>query len=469
MSRANKCFSDRYELVVARNEYVNGNCGNLYSKCNVTNTYGWPIGTWCVGNITDMSYLFTGSSSHGLRVFNEDISMWDTSNVITMHKMFAHSPYNGDLSGWNTSSVTDMSFLFWESAFNGDISLWDTSSVINMQYAFSRSSFNRDLSLWDVSSVAKFDGCFHEGTFNQDISMWNISSARNMNWMFAYSYSNQDLLHNSTFNQDLCAWADKFPYGQAFKIFNNSACTFQETPQEDWRGPFCASNCTIPDYVKDSLSSPTTLSPIPEVSYWMRAFIDVHSFILSDDFFSAVIIGYYKSLCSKEFKHCTKVSSHLLLWASSLLDILFHLFLELQYLEQSTCPVNRYQRGGKAKLKQGGTIQGWYLAWKRSVRISSLNELLQSIGDMYFNRLLPPLLRHHLENLWPMSLMIVDTISYKNGRTTRHDLASNEERQAFIASLAEGDKLRDAESSSWRSCSISTCWAEPWFLCHWFR
>ena len=39
-------------------------------------------------------------------------------------------------------------------------------------------------------------------------------------------------------------------------------------------------------------------------------------------------------------------------------------------------------------------------------------------------------------------------ISYKNGRTTRHDFASNEECQAFIGSLAEGDKSRDADAEA---------------------
>ena len=39
-------------------------------------------------------------------------------------------------------------------------------------------------------------------------------------------------------------------------------------------------------------------------------------------------------------------------------------------------------------------------------------------------------------------------ISYKNGRTTRHEFASKEEGQAFVASLTEGDKSGDVDAEA---------------------
>ena len=48
-------------------------------------TYGWPINSWCVGKITDMSNLFQN------RKFNEDIGQWDVSNVGDMGNMFAYA------------------------------------------------------------------------------------------------------------------------------------------------------------------------------------------------------------------------------------------------------------------------------------------------------------------------------------------------------------------------------------------
>jgi len=49
----------------------------------------------------------------------------------------------------------------------------------------------------------------------------------------------------SSFNQDLCAWQDSFPYNDAdnIDIFTGSGCTYQDTPNETLKGPFCAFDC----------------------------------------------------------------------------------------------------------------------------------------------------------------------------------------------------------------------------------
>jgi surface protein len=53
--------------------------------------------------------------------FNEDISMWDTSDVTNMKGTFwGAEHFSGDISTWDTSKVTDMSFMFREALnFNG--------------------------------------------------------------------------------------------------------------------------------------------------------------------------------------------------------------------------------------------------------------------------------------------------------------------------------------------------------------
>ena len=63
--------------------------------------------------------------------FNLDIRSWDTSNVISMQKMFGHTDYfNRDLSHWNVEKVTNMYFMFGSaSAFSGDISTWNVDNV----------------------------------------------------------------------------------------------------------------------------------------------------------------------------------------------------------------------------------------------------------------------------------------------------------------------------------------------------
>ena len=271
-----ECFADRDELKAAVDQYIDGDCSNIFSKCNVTQIYGWPIGTWCVGNVTDMSHLFAGKTT-----FNEDLSGWDVSSVIIMANMFGalmqgggkklRSGFNSDISNWDVSSVTNMRGMFGDGIFNGDISLWNVSSVIDMVALFSgNKAFNSDISLWDVSSAINMGYMLYGArSFNIDISGWNLSSAKYMGNMLASATS---------FNQDLCAWRNNFFYSNADNIFANSGCTYQDTPQLDQRGPFCASNCTTPNLFAKDTPSPTstTTSPtsnptiglLPTVRYW---------------------------------------------------------------------------------------------------------------------------------------------------------------------------------------------------------
>ena len=52
----------------------------------------------------------------------------------------------------------------------------------------------------------------------------------------------------TSFNQNLCAWKEKFPYGfeSSTEIFDNTACTYDARPRlrNEFGGPFCASDCS---------------------------------------------------------------------------------------------------------------------------------------------------------------------------------------------------------------------------------
>jgi surface protein len=227
------CFVDRNELDSAIERYlITEDCrGN--NNCAVGKEYGFPINTWCVSNIKDMSYLFSNRGG-----FNDDLSSWDVSSVTNMDSMFWKAyVFNGDLSSWNVSSVTNMYGMFEDAtAFNGDLSNWDVSSVADMiEMFYGATAFNGDLSSWDVSSATDMSRMFY-GTyaFNGDLSSWDVSSVTDMSWMFCEA---------NAFNQDLCAWAGSFPYSSATNIFSNSGCTFKGTPQSSVPpGPFCASS-----------------------------------------------------------------------------------------------------------------------------------------------------------------------------------------------------------------------------------
>ena len=169
--------------------------------------FNQDIGNWDTSSVTDMKYMF-GGLSVGSSGFNQDIGNWDTSSVTTMAKMFSgrgfyigsayvivNNSFNQDISSWDVSSVTNMRFMFYlNSAFNQDIGNWDTSSVTTMTGMFDTSSaFNQDIGNWDTSSVTTMANMFYDSAFNQDIGNWDTSSVTYMNNMFCISAFNQDI------------------------------------------------------------------------------------------------------------------------------------------------------------------------------------------------------------------------------------------------------------------------------------
>jgi len=257
--------------------YVSQGCATDI-ECEIGQTYGWPMNSWCVGKVENMYSLF-----EDMETFNEDISDWDTLSVTTMRNMFRRAKaFNQDMSKWNTSSVTDMKSMFDQAnAFDQDLSNFDTSQVTTMKAMFFDASlFNGDVSSFNTSKVTDMKNMFQQArSFNQDVSNFDTSSVIRMSFMFQDARSfNQDVSSFDTssvvflgamfynakaFNQDLCGWQDTFPYNEAVDIFLGSGCTYQGSPQAAQKGPFCASTCPKPT------QSPTvSLSPA-FTCYWV--------------------------------------------------------------------------------------------------------------------------------------------------------------------------------------------------------
>tara|TARA_R110000782_G_scaffold83204_1_gene163227 strand:+ start:109 stop:1719 length:1611 start_codon:yes stop_codon:yes gene_type:complete len=188
------CFEDKDDLQEAVDSWNN-------TRNAAIAKYG-DINTWCTGNVTDMSGMFSLFDD-----FNDNISNWDVSSVTTMENMFrgnGNNPhrFNQPIGNWDVSSVTNMSSMFAASVgtnrFNQDISAWDVSSVTNMSNMFNfATTFDQDLSGWDVSSVTSMYGMFgYTSSFNQDIGDWDVSSVTNMKLMFYRAES---------FNQNISA------------------------------------------------------------------------------------------------------------------------------------------------------------------------------------------------------------------------------------------------------------------------
>ena len=137
------------------------NWGNKTSNVNYMSymfgyatVFNQDISSWNVSNVLSTSGMFSRSN------FNQDISGWDVSKVVNMSDMFKFSTQfnnGGQPLNWGnkTGNVQQMQSIFYgANSFNQDISGWDVSKVVTMEFMFyNATSFNIDISSWDISSV----------------------------------------------------------------------------------------------------------------------------------------------------------------------------------------------------------------------------------------------------------------------------------------------------------------------------
>ena len=191
----------------------------MFSSCALKNPFN--IDNWDVSNVTDMSYMFFGSSTFnqnigswnvenvknmsnifaGALAFNQNIENWDVGNVTTMLGMFQSAKaFNQNIGNWDVRKVTNMSAMFFGAlSFNQDIGNWNVMNVTDMSSMFlSANVFNQNIGNWDVRKVTNMSAMFQMATsFNQNIGYWDVSQVTNMSSMFQGA---------TAFNQNLGRW-----------------------------------------------------------------------------------------------------------------------------------------------------------------------------------------------------------------------------------------------------------------------
>ena len=93
------------------------------------------ISLWDTSRVKNFKDLFNSASGNRVcETFNEDISKWQTANVVSMSGSFRNcKAFNQNLNGWNVSSVTTFYFTFQDAhAFNSPLNKWHTSSVTSL-------------------------------------------------------------------------------------------------------------------------------------------------------------------------------------------------------------------------------------------------------------------------------------------------------------------------------------------------
>ena len=166
---------------------------------------------------------------NGRSTFNEDISGWDVSSVISMTRLFYNcSSFNQDIGDWNTSSVVSMSGMFqepihltmileigilhlslgWITCLRQMIFLIRTladgihqKSNTCMGCSGTHLHSIKALVIGTLAMLQILETFVYAISFNQDISDWNVSSATDMTDMFqntpALSNTNKGLIHES--------------------------------------------------------------------------------------------------------------------------------------------------------------------------------------------------------------------------------------------------------------------------------
>ena len=132
--------------------------------------------------------------------------VWDTSKQGKWTIEEAEAKDYGKIQDWDVSHIKAMSGLFnfygnedYKKMFNADLSRWETSEVVTMKYTFyDARSFNSDLSKWNIAKVVDTSNMFSRASvFDADISKWDVSKIRDASSMFYIA---------SKFNSDLSKW-----------------------------------------------------------------------------------------------------------------------------------------------------------------------------------------------------------------------------------------------------------------------
>jgi len=164
------------------------------------------------GNIPFFDYRYAFRSFTNLTTLTATDS-FDFSNVGTTQASLISafqgcSNFVSGINGWNNFGIiNNMSTMFRECRlFNDDITNWDVSNVTRMDLMFyGGNSFNQDIGNWDVSNVtnmnAMFGGFGQDMAFDQDISSWQISQVTNLNL-----FMNRVTLSTANYDALLIAW-----------------------------------------------------------------------------------------------------------------------------------------------------------------------------------------------------------------------------------------------------------------------
>ena len=146
---------------------------------------GVGVELWDVARVTTFEYLFQAAT-----LFDADLGSWDTSSAVDLSYTFAGAvSFRGTgVSSWAVSRVAAFACVFQGARiFDADLSAWDTSRAVDLAGAFFHATSFRGMGLarWNVAKVTSFSGAFKDATvFDANVTTWDARSAVDLSFAF---------------------------------------------------------------------------------------------------------------------------------------------------------------------------------------------------------------------------------------------------------------------------------------------
>jgi len=149
------------------------------------------------------------------RLFNQDLSNFNTALVQTMAYMFYNCyVFNESVANFNTANVINMTSMFHNCyAFNQSVSSFSTPKVTTFGNMFYNARvFNQSVVGFDTSKAHTISNMFSNfygdyETFKQSLSTWNIGLVTNIEGIFTNNRNINDTGTTTNYDNTLIAWA----------------------------------------------------------------------------------------------------------------------------------------------------------------------------------------------------------------------------------------------------------------------
>lgn len=124
------------------------------------------------------------------KTITDDLSLWDTSNFISLKETFYRAVIKSDISMWVVTNVRDLSEAFCYAKVDCDLSKWDTQNVETLYMTFEGAEKDFGFSKWNTQNVTNLAYALYGASIEDlDLSAWVTSKVKLIyNFLSYYGY-----------------------------------------------------------------------------------------------------------------------------------------------------------------------------------------------------------------------------------------------------------------------------------------